>query len=309
MQPNAQEPTASELRRARMLLFLGAIVGLALAAFSILEPARVPPENEIDVAALVNATVISRAKYERAVSALEQDKRNPLTQADRQHVLDRLIDEELLMQRAVALGLDRTNPIVRNTLVSAMIEIIVSGVGQQEPEDNEVEAFYEENRAFFARSDRYWVRQLRFPFSSQGALESADPATRNRADAGETANAAAGMLRAGERISSVARQLGGASVLPLPDGYLPGNKLREYLGPTPALRASTMRTGEVSDPIEAGSAWHVLQLVERIDYEPLPLSQVRSQVLTEMRRRSGDESLRAYLAELRDEAMIQLPER
>jgi hypothetical protein len=305
----AQNSLSSEARRARWLLACGAVAGLALASFSILEPAPTPATAGSDVAASVNGTVIPRARYERALSALDQDTRDPLSEADRKHVLDRLIDEELLLQRAVALGLDRSNRVVRNTLVSAMIEIIVSGVGQREPKASEVEAFYEQNREFFARSDRYWVRQLRFPFGARGVRANDRPEPRNRADARETAIEAATKLRAGERIAVVARTLGGASVLPLPDGYLPANKLREYVGPTPALHATTMQRGEVSDPIEAGSAWHVLQMVERIVNQPVPLSEVRPQVLAEMRRRSGDESLRAYLAELRDDAMIQLPAR
>jgi hypothetical protein len=304
-----QNSPQSQARRARWLLVCGAVAGLALASASILEPAPISTTaKQIDVAAWVNRTVITEAKYQRALAALDQDTREPLSEADRQHVLDRLIDEELLMQRAITLGLDRSNPVVRNTLVSAMIEIIVSGVDQHEPEEREIESFYAENREFFSRSDRYWVRQLRFPFTASPG-SAGDANGRSRTEAQETASGAAERLRAGERIAVVARALGGASVVPLPDGYLPASKLREYIGPTPAQHATTMRSGEVSAPIEAGSAWTVLQMVERITSEPLPLAEVRSQVLSEMRRRSGDASLRAYLAELRDDAMIEVPER
>jgi len=295
------DPTSRESRRARWLLACGAVGGLALAGTGVLDTSSHQTATDPAVAAEVNGVAIPMQKYERALAALEQDTRDPLGDDDAKHVLDRLIDEELLVQRAVALGLDQSDPVVRNTLVSAMIEMIVSGVGQREPEPAEVEAFYEANREFFARSDRYWVRQMRFPFGGT----SANAVTSAHARA--TADEAVARLRAGEKVAAVALALGGASVLPLPDGYLPAAKLREYLGPTPALRATAMQSGEVSDPIEAGSAWHVLQMVERVENPPLPLSAVESSVRAELRRRAGDESLRTYLAELREGASIRVP--
>jgi len=292
------ETEPASTRRARWLLAAGAVAGLALASTGLLEEAPSGAGRADAVAAEVNGTVISMATFERARDALAQDKRNPLSAEDEQYVLDRLIEEELLVQRATALGLDRSNPVVRNTLVSAMIEIVVQGVGQREPTPEEVEAFYDENRAFFARQDRYWVRQLRFPFGGDGA---------NEQTARETAERAAARLRNGDRAAVVARELGGGSVAPLPDGYLPAAKLREYVGPTPAARATRMQPGEVSEPIRAGGAWHVLQMVERISSPPLPLSAVESQVRAEMRRRAGDESLRTYLEQLREDAVVHVP--
>jgi parvulin-like peptidyl-prolyl isomerase len=250
----------------------------------------------------VNGSVIREARYQSALAALAEDKRDPLTDEDRAHVLDRLIEEELLVQRAAELGLDRSDPVVRNTLVSAMIETIVAGVGQAEPGPEEVLAFYEENREFFARTDRFWVRQLRFP-----VVREADGST-NEDEALARAGEAARRLRAGEDLGALSDELGAGGVLPLPDGYLPAGKLREYLGPTPALRAVEMQTGEVSEPVRGGSAYHVLQMVERVTSPPLPLAAVESQVRAEMRRRAGDENLRAYLDQLRADADVRIPD-
>jgi len=274
---------------------------LLLATAGILESAPGVGSIPDDAAALVNGAVIRETRYESALAALAQDSRDPLSESDRRHVLDRLIEEELLVQRAVELGLDRSDPVVRNTLVSAMIETIVEGVGQREPEAAEVEAFYEANREFFARTDRYWVRQLRFPVTRT------DDGATNEDDARARAEEAARRLRDGEAPSLLARELDAGGVLPLPDGYLPAAKLREYLGPTPALRATSLQTGEVSEPVRGGSAYHVLQMVERVTSPPLPLAAVESQVRAEMRRRAGDDSLRDYLERLRADAEVRLP--
>jgi len=296
----SEPPHEAPSNRPRWLLALGAALGLLFATAGILE--RVPgaatlPEG---AAAVVNGVVIRDASYQRALEALAQDSRNPLSEEDRVHILNRLIEEELLVQRAAELGLDRTDPVVRNTLVSAMIETIVAGVGQTEPSEAEVTAFYDANREFFARTDRFWVRQLRFPVSRDATGD-------DEAAALAKAEAASRRLRAGESITELADELGGGSVLPLPDGYLPATKLREYLGPTPTLHATQLQSGEVSDPVRGGSAYHVLQMIERISSPPLPLEAVDSQVRAEMRRRAGDDSLRSYLDRLRDDADVRLP--
>ncbi|MEE2672728.1 MAG: peptidylprolyl isomerase [Myxococcota bacterium] len=282
--------------RANWLLGLGAAVGLLFATAGILETAPGVGGVPDGAAAVVNGTIIRESNYQRALSALARDSRDPLSEEDRVYILNRLIEEELLVQRASDLGLDRTDPVVRNTLVSAMIETIVSGVGQTEPSDEEVAAFYEQNREFFARTDRFWVRELRFRVSGG-----------NEEEARATAEEATRRLRAGEALSLLARELGAGDVLRLPDGYLPAAKLREYLGPTPARRATELRTGEVSDPVRGGSAYHVLQMVDHTTSPPLPLEAVDSQVRAEMRRRAGDDSLRAYLDQLRDDADVRLP--
>lgn len=294
------EAPGAGARRPRWLLGIGAAVGLALATAGIVENAPGSERLPEGAAAVVNGAVIREVDYQRALAALASDRRDPISDEDRRHILDRLIEEELLVQRAAELGLDKTDPVVRNTLVSAMIETIVAGVGQTEPSDEEVAAFYEANRDFFARTDRYWVRQLRFPIRGADGQE-VEAGARARAEE------ASRRLRAGEKLSVLARELGAGGVLPLPDGYLPATKLREYLGPTPALRATRMQTGEVSEPVRGGSAWHVLQMVERVTSPPQPLEAVASQVRAEMRRRAGDESLRAYLDRLRDDAEVRLP--
>ena len=129
---------------------------------------------------------------------------------------------------------------------------------------------------------------------------------RDEAGALTRAQEAARRIRNGENLAAVGHDLGAGGVVPLPDGYLPAAKLREYLGPTPALAATQMQTGDVSEPVRGGSAWHVLQMVERITNPPLPLEAVESQVRAEMRRRAGDDSLRAYLDQLRADAEVRL---
>jgi len=285
-------------RRAQILLALGMLVGLALAMCSILEPgprSRGPlPKG---VAAIVNGTEISTEKLESAVSALTADTNNLVGEDERRHVLDRLIEEELLVQRALELGLDVKDRSIRNRLASAMIETIVAGVDQKTFSDEEVQAFFLENRDFFSSPGRMWVRSLRFSASDKF----------HDAKTLASAREAAARLRQGETIEAVAEELGGSPSPFVPQGLLPPAKVREYLGPTPTQVALGLNAGEVSDPIRVASAYFVLQMVDRSPPSSPSLSSVAPQVRAEMRKRAGDEQLKAYLKKLRNRAEIRLP--
>jgi hypothetical protein len=208
-----------------------------------------------------------------------------------------LIEEELLVQRAVELDLDVKDRNIRNRLVGAMIETIVTGVDQRQFSDEEVEAFFLKNSDFFTGAGRIWVRSLRFAASN----DRSDP------ESLMSAREASARLREGESIEAVAEELGASPSPSMPEGLLPPAKVREYLGPTPTRTALGLNAGEVSDPVRVASAYFVLQMVARTAPASPSLTRVAPQVRAEMRKRAGDEQLKEYLNMLRNRAEIRLP--
>jgi parvulin-like peptidyl-prolyl isomerase len=287
------EPAAKDRRRARWLLGLGAAVGLALAASNLLS-APAGPGLPPGTVARVNHVIIRSDEYERLLAALASDRRTPLDAEDRQHVLDRLIEEELLVQYALELGLTRTDRRVRADLVSAVLASVNAAADGSEPSDAELERFYAENRDYFAWPPRVHVRDV---FLASGSANG---------DAAERAALAAARLRAGQPIEQVRRELGDTALAPAPDAPLPAAKLREYLGPTALSAALALEPGAVSDPVETPQGYLVLQLVARSESAAPPLAEVEPQVRTEMRRRAGDRLLRERLDELRADADVRV---
>jgi hypothetical protein len=283
--------------RARWLLGLGAAAGLALAASSLLsapgEDGSTLPEGAV---AGVNGTLIRSEEFQRLVAALAVDRRTPLSEADRRRVLDRLIEEELLVQHAVALGLVRSDRRVRADLVSAVLSSLNASVDDFDPSPPEVAAFYEENRNYFARPARLRVRQVFV----------AAPRDASDAEAQARARQAAERLRGGEAIQAVREALGNEAFAPLPDAPLPPAKLQEYLGPSALRAALSLEPGGVSEPVATPQGYHVLQLVARTESEAQPLPAVETQVRAEMKRRAGDRALRARLDELRAQADVRV---
>jgi parvulin-like peptidyl-prolyl isomerase len=251
-----------------------------------------------DAVAIVNGSPIREADLERATAALAADRRDPLGAAERRLVLDRLVEEELLVQRASELGLDRRDRGLRSRLVTAMVDAVVTDGAHAEPTPEQVAAFYREHAAVFAQPTRLWVRDIEILVHDGRSDE----------EARAVAAHAAIRLRAGESFGAVAGALGDRPVAPLPDGPLSPTMLREFLGPSVAHAALQLAPGDVSEPVQSAGGFHVLQAVTRDAGTPPPLAEVEDEVRAEMRRRADDDALRAYLADLRRRATIRVRE-
>ena len=159
----SEAPGVSE-RRARALLALGAALGLAAAAVGLLRSGAGDASRAAlgshGVAASVNGEPVRLDAYRRAVAALASDRRDPLDAEDRRRVLDRMIDEELLVQRGLELGLARHDRRVRADLVQAVIESVLADADERPPSAAEIGELYRENLDYFARPGRLHVRQL-----------------------------------------------------------------------------------------------------------------------------------------------------
>jgi len=246
---------------------------------------RLPP----GAIARVGDAVIRAEEYERLVAGLESDRREPVDDELRRHVLERMIDEELLVQRAVELGLVDVDKRVRANLTSAMIQSIVDDAEEVEATEAELRAFYAEHADFFSAPGRLHARQIFFRLRGGGE---------------EAAKAAVERLEAGEDFSAVQAELGDSEISPLPNTLLPALKMREYIGPTALRAVAELAPGETSPPIKSGTGVHILQLVAREDKHTPAFDKIRDQVNSEWRRRQGDTALRSYLDGLRDDIHV-----
>lgn len=284
-------------RRPLWLLAAGTLAG-ALAAAAGLFAAGPQPSDSLpdDAAASVNGQIVSRDDYARLLSALASDKRGAVDAADRRFVLDRLVDEELLIQRGLELGLAHHDARVRKDLTMAMVESVVAEFRDLEVDSGALQDFFAANQDFFTRTGRYRVRQV---WARAATLADGDAAF-------ERARVAAERLRRGDPFEAVRAEHGDAEVAPLPDAPLPAAKLADYLGPTALRAVLELDVGGVSDPVRSSTGYHVLQLVERDGSAVPAFDDVRDQVLAEYRRREADSALRAYLADLRSRAEVEL---
>lgn len=287
-------------RRAPWLLLAGAAIGLGLATFGLLETRDDVSSLEPETAARVGERTIRRVDYERVLAGVEDDLRNPIDDAMRRRVLDRMIDEELLVQRALDLGLAAIDRRVRGELTSGLIDSVVSEADAEEPSEREVQRHYEQNLDFFTRPGRLRARTIFFSTRRDGSEAGAS--------AEERARDAAALLAAGESIDAVERRLGDPQVSPPPDALLPPSKLRDYVGPTILKAAMELEVGRVSAPIESGGGLYLVELVDRDPPVVPELTEVEALVRQDLKRRRGDEALRQYLDRLRSQTPVAVNE-
>jgi parvulin-like peptidyl-prolyl isomerase len=287
------------LDRPLLLLGLGAAIGLALAAAGIVGSAVEVDGLPGEAVARVNGVLVRADDYRRLVSGLESDLRRATDADERRRVLDRMVDEELLVQRGLELGLARYDRRVRADLVSSVIAAVTSDAEEREPSEAELREFYAEQRDFFTQPGRLRVRQIFFRVPMR-ATETGERA------AVERAAAARERLARGEAFETVRRELGDPEILPVPDAPLPAAKLREYLGPTALRAALDLEVGGASAPVRSGTGVHVIELVDREPDRTPPYAELAPQVRSEWRRRSGERALRAYLDDLRRRADVEL---
>lgn len=280
-----------ESPRGRILLGVGALVGAILAGVSAFPDGGGDDLGLPDGAvATVNGVPISQQRYELALAALAADRRDPLSEDDRRRALDTLIDEELLVQRGLEIGLPASDPGVRSSLTAAMI--LWAGRDREAPSDEaSLRAYYNDNRAYFARPGRLRVRRMFF--RSRGADD----------QPGVRALRARRMLR-DKDWDIVRAELADSPIAPVPDAALPLTTLREYLGPTLTQLAQGLPVGEVSQALPGPGGVHLIEVLEARETVVPPFEEVREEVAFDHRRHHDEAALKAYIETLRASATL-----
>lgn len=267
------------------LLIFGMAVGLCAAFIAVLNPNWDGDENQ-DLVAVVNGKAISEDKFLSHLQSLASDKKDALEAADREYILQRIIEEELLVQRGLEVGLLDSDKRSRAAVVNAMIGMATADAEATLPSEKDLVNFYQDNTAYFVPSARLRVRQLLFKNQDQ-------------------AQEAYQRLQKGEAFGLVGQELGVKPVLQIPDSLLPPAKLREYIGPSALAQLQKQPVGFLTPPHAVGQYFRLLVIVGVHDAPAPALDAIHAQVEAEYRRRQGDEALRDYLQWLKSRADIE----
>ena len=218
------------------------------------------------------------------MEGLNSDKRVPLNKEDKAFVLERMIEEELLIQRAKDLGLFSTNTMIRGTVVQQMINMIISENSLDIVSNSELELFYKKNKGFFTNADRLRLKQIYFSEEKGSALERAE-------------NLYLELIK-GKNIDQIDLE-GDKSALEIPDVLMTLTKVREYIGPSLMQVAKMLQTGEFTTPKKVIGGYKIIILLERKDALSPKFEVVRERVKSEYKKRKDDQALRDYLNKLK----------
>jgi parvulin-like peptidyl-prolyl isomerase len=266
------------------VLFAGILLGALMAAYSVIEKSNI---SDYKWAAKIEDTSIPMEKYLTQLDGLSKDKRSPLTQEDKEYVLERMIEEELLIKRAIDLGMLNDNPMARGTIVQQMIKTIIAENARYEISDSELESFFLENSGFFTKSSRLRIQQIYF---SNEQLKD---------DSLVVAKKAYDLLKRGDDFESVSK-LGSPSALKIPNSLMTLSKVREYIGPSLMNLARELEINSFTSPIEVSGGYKIIYLIDKEMASPPKLNDIKASVSSEFLKRKDDQSLRSYLENLKN---------
>lgn len=264
-------------------LALGAVAGLIIAGYGLLRQVKVSSDLPDSAVARVNDALISRDNYERALARLARESANTQPPESDSWTLERLIDEELLVQRGLELGMAQSDSAVRTAIINSLIASVTAEADAASPTDEELEQHLADN------ADR-------FSFIERVAVEGW------QTDDESVAQGFATSLRdSGEAVITDAIR----AIPDLPAALMPIQTLADYLGPGVATATTEMPVGSSAVFARRGQ-WIVVRILRKESAVVTDLSSIRNQVIIDYRRTLADETLQEYLDDLRDKAKIDV---
>ncbi|EKR75381.1 PPIC-type PPIASE domain protein [Leptospira noguchii str. 2006001870] len=261
----------------KYFLGAGALFGFLLALIGLLFPERGILLS--DTVAEVNGNYIKKDEYFRTLTAVSSDSKNPITQEARANVLERLIEEELLVQRGLELGFAREDRLIRASIVRAVIQSIISENVSEKPNVLELRSYFFFNRDKFLKTSRYQVAVYK-----QSDEVSAVQISKELRETGNTRS---------------------TNVSYIPNTLLPLRKLLDYLGPDVVSVLENLKSGEVSDPIRSEGKFFVVKVIVFEPGSTPDFESVREEVEASYIQEKGDKNLREYLDRLKTKSKIK----
>ena len=271
------------------LLLLASIIGTFLAIYSIMETNKNFSSLPDNIIATVNDKIIPSDKYQTIINLIQNDKRDELTKADREMALDRIIEEELLVQYAYKNGFLEADDLLRKSIVRSVVDSIVEQALSVVPTEQDLLKFYEVNQQTFAIDEKYRVVIL---------------SSKNRSDIDEgkviwQSNYDLTLLR--QTFKRIDR-------LDIPTGFISKIRLGTLIGPLLRDKVLSLEVGETSETLKTIYGYSIVTLVDKKDRVIPEFKEISEIVLQEYKRQQREEILEELLKDLKRQSDIKINE-
>lgn len=220
--------------------------------------------------AVTATALVTPAEYRRYLNLVAEQRVVTLARIDAEAVTDEIeITDEMVT------AYYENNPTLFTVPESADVEYIeisraavADGI---EVSEEDLEAYYEENRSLYLQDEQRRARHiLILAGDDPDAAEARALDILQRVRAGESFEALAAELSEDTLTATQGGDFGSLTRAQYPD---------ELAGPIFA-----MEEGEIEGPLESEFGFHIVRLDEILERGPLPLDEVRGELLTELRR-------------------------
>lgn len=281
MRPGNLQPHAITAGRAAL-----ACTGLALALFAgSLAESLTDKQAKSSLVAKVNQRSIAAKEVDISSQRLWGLYFDQLSIKQKKSVVQIVIDEELLLQRAERLQVVATDPGLRKAAVTAAIDKVVTGFLAQSQTEKALQQFYVDHSSLFETSEKLAVDALLISNPTQIQV-------------------AKTMLASGQSLNEIAEHLNSDYLLPR--SLLPAHTVHHQLGVSIAKMVFALEEGERSAPVQRAEGLYLFQLRQRQSPQLPPYESIRDSVVLEYQRRGREKALNSKLTQLRQSAEITI---
>ena len=260
-----------------LLGFLGAFI-FAIVDFNF---------QSMDAPATVNGYPIDTKRFQAYLSAVESSRKFGLRSEDRLNVLNLLINEELLIQRAQELGLINNDNEIRDVIASRMLKYIVEPLQNNSIDESSLESFYEKNIKMFVNPDQYlfeeWIFKSEFERSKLVQLLEGNNFFNPDFKYKKTTNSW------------------------LPRSYISFEKISDYLGSENAQLLTEIEENSfilITDNLRQD--YYVYFLIDKISKLPKEFQDIKEVVMIEYKKSQENEIIEDYLNKLRETYTVKI---
>ncbi len=209
---------------------------------------------------------------------------------EKQALIENLVDDEVLIREALAMGIDQGDPILRRRLIQKM-GFLIEGVNPvPEPTEAELQAYLDRNRERFAREERVSLTHVYLQQSGSG-----DPAEAE----------VEGLLQALSSGVDPGR-LGGPFVHGTRFVRRSEKELSAKFGSGFAEAVMRFPEDVWSGPVRSSYGIHLVLITARTEAEEPPLQAVRPLVVQQLKTEKREEARRSAIRRLRDRYVIEV---
>ena len=269
------------------LLLLASIIGTLLAIYSIMDSNKNYSSLPDNVAAVVNDKIIPSERYQTVIQLIKNDKRDDLTDIDRKMALERIIEEELLVQYAYQNGFLEADDLLRKSIVRSVVDSIAEQSISVIPNEKTLRDFYQDNLPLFTIDEQFRIVIL----SSQN---------------GSDINAGKIIWQDSYDIPMLMNEIGSIKKLEISSDFISKYRLGTLIGPLLRDVVLSLKLGETSEPLETIYGYSIVTLIDKKDRVVPDFKEINEIVLQEYKRRQRETILNDLLSDLKRQSDINI---
>jgi len=269
------------------LLLLASIIGTLLAIYSIMDTNKNYSSLPDNVAAVVNDKLIPSERYQTVIKLIENDKRDDLTDSDRSMALERIIEEELLIQYAYQNGFLEADDLLRKSIVRSVVDSIAEQSISVIPNEKTLRDFYQDNLPLFIIDEQFRIVIL----SSQDSSD---------------INAGKIIWQKSYDLPLLMKEIGSINKLEISSDFISKYRLGTLIGPLLRNVVLSLKLGETSEPLETIYGYSIVTLIDKKDRVIPDFSDINEIVLQEYKRRQRESILDDLLTDLKRQSDINI---